>query len=243
MFDFLLHELLNSIKTKGGEPLPIPVGLEECMSLKGDGIIRSSLWKVPGFRRWRVTRLDAGKKLQVLNTVAYPDYTSDQPLMGIDLLWFGVQEKLVAVLDFQPLIQDEFYFERYFQGLRSMKNTFPEFSNNQAMHSFDPKKYFSPWLLFCRGGFDQLNISLPQVFKEFLLCYWEITNLSTKDSAMISVSEVMRLQNEYNIYSSERDPAHGLFTSYFGEDWSNRFLHEFLFPPQKFIEGNELKIK
>ena len=70
-----------------------------------------------GFRRWRVTRLDAGERLQVLNSVAYPEYNNDQPLMGIDLLWFGLRGKLVAVLDFQPLIQEEFYFDQYFQIL------------------------------------------------------------------------------------------------------------------------------
>ena len=43
-------------------------------------------------------------------------------------------------------------------------------------------------------------------------------------------SEVARLQDAYDVYSAERDPAHGLFTSHFGKDWSDRFLHEFLFP-------------
>jgi len=43
-------------------------------------------------------------------------------------------------------------------------------------------------------------------------------------------SEVKRLQIEYDQYSSERDPAHNLFKSYFGKEWSDRFLREFLFP-------------
>ena len=42
--------------------------------------------------------------------------------------------------------------------------------------------------------------------------------------------EVKRLQIAYDQYSSERDPAHRLFTSYFGREWSDRFLEEFLFP-------------
>jgi 15,16-dihydrobiliverdin:ferredoxin oxidoreductase len=32
------------------------------------------------------------------------------------------------------------------------------------------------------------------------------------------------------VYSAERDPAHGLFTSHFGKAWSDRFLKDFLFP-------------
>ena len=127
MFAPLLEQLHKSIKARGGVPLAVPEGLKECVSLKGQSKISCWLWQVPGFRRWRVTRLDSGEKLQVLNSVAYPDYTNDQPLLGIDLLWFGKTSKLVAVLDFQPLVQDKDYFERYLKGLQSMRKRFPEY--------------------------------------------------------------------------------------------------------------------
>ena len=81
---------------------------------EGNTYPQLALGDVPGFRRWRVTRLDASDSLQVLNSVAYPNYDLDHPLMGVDLLWFGARQKLVAVLDFQPLIQEPAYLERYF---------------------------------------------------------------------------------------------------------------------------------
>ncbi len=233
MFDLLLQDLESSIKAHQGVPMVIPDGLGNCISQKGDGVIRNWLWKVPGFRRWRVTRLDAGKQLQVLNSVAYPDFSSDQPLMGIDILWFGLRQKLVAVLDFQPLSQDEQYFQRYLQGLKSLRRKFPEFSTNEAMHSFDPNKYFSPWLLFCRGGLEHLDQSLPKVFQEFLACYWSLHSSKNKESLLIPSYEVKKIHHDYDIYSAEKDPAHGLFVSYFGQDWTDRFLQEFLFPGNK----------
>ena len=172
MFDPFLEVLHSSIRVRGGELIAVPSGLGECLSKRGDGLIRSWLWAVPGFRRWRVTRLDAGESLQVLNSVAYPEYTNDQPLMGIDLLWFGTRGKLVAVLDFQPLIQESSYFDRHFQGLKCLQKRFPELHNKETMRSFDPNQYFSPWLLFCRGGLDQAKGPLPIAFKDFLNCYW-----------------------------------------------------------------------
>ena len=72
MFDPFLQELTSRLKASGGHPLPPPDGLAECRSQKQQSVIRSWLWQVPGFRRWRVTRLDAGDSLQVLNSVAYP---------------------------------------------------------------------------------------------------------------------------------------------------------------------------
>ncbi len=230
MFDPLLQELHESIKLKGGKPITLPSYFREHSSVRLSACIRSWLWEVPGFRRWRVTRLDAGNNLQVLNSVAYPEYSNDHPLMGIDLLWFGVRSKLVAVLDFQPLIQDEAYFQRHFQGLKSLRNSFPELCNSEAMRSFDPHQYFSPWLFFCRGGLEEVNGPLPLAFKAFLQGYWDLHEIESQKPSKISFEEVRQLQTHYDIYSSERDPAHGLFTSYFGKRWSDRFLKEFLFP-------------
>ncbi len=230
MFNSLLEQLHQNIKAQGGLPVALPEGLAQCEGSKGKSIISSWLWKVPGFRRWRVTRLDAGDNLQVLNSVAYPDYTNEQPILGIDLLWFGKTSKLVAVLDFQPLIQDQAYFETYLKGLKSLRNHFPEFNQEEIMRSFDPHKYFSPWLLFCRGGKHEANLLISQVFPAFLDSYLVLKEISIPTPLKIHPSEVKQLQISYDQYSAERDPAHGLFTSYFGQKWSDRFLKEFLFP-------------
>ena len=121
MFDDLLGELTNNILEHGGKHLNVPNEFCERVSKKGNYKLNSWLWDVPEFRRWRVTRFDAGNRLQVLNSVAYPHYQNDMPIMGIDLLWFEKNQKLVAILDFQPLVQDKEYFDRYFDGLKSLK--------------------------------------------------------------------------------------------------------------------------
>lgn len=65
MFDPYLDELNKLLIVNHGEILLVPDGLQECYSKKQDAVIRSWLWSVPGFRRWRVTRMDVGDKLQV----------------------------------------------------------------------------------------------------------------------------------------------------------------------------------
>ena len=130
MFDDLLSELTKNILEHGGKKLIIPQEFCERISKKGNCKLNSWLWDVPEFRRWRVTRLDAGDRLQVLNSVAYPHDKNDMPIMGIDLLWFEKKHKLVAILDFQPLVQDKEYFDRYFDGLKSLKKCFNEFNSD-----------------------------------------------------------------------------------------------------------------
>ncbi|NBV69957.1 MAG: 15,16-dihydrobiliverdin:ferredoxin oxidoreductase, partial [Synechococcaceae bacterium WB4_2_0805] len=229
MFDPFLDELQGTIQAAGGEELALPAEFKECHSSSGKSSIKNWLWAVPGFRRWRVTRLDAGESLQVLNSVAYPEYQRDMPLMGVDLLWFGAKSKLVAVLDFQPLIQAESYFDQHFKGLKQLHGTYPELSGEEAMRSFDPHQYFSPWLLFCRGGAAEASTSLPKAFNAFLNCYWELDKQSKPELSLIAASEVRHLQIAYDIYSAERDPAHGLLKSHFGKEWADKFLHQFLF--------------
>ena len=230
MFDPFLDALQKGIQDRGGTLLPLDQDLAVQHSERNQSSIRSWLWNVPDFRRWRVTRLDAGDSLQVLNSVAYPEHTLDHPILGIDLLWFGARQKLVAVLDFQPLVQAPDYMDRHFSGLKALHQRFPDLSGEETMRSFDPHQYFSPWLLFCRGGADQATRSLPSAFDSFLDCFWRMHDASASAPSLLPPEQVADLQVAYDRYSAERDPAHGLFTSHFGKAWSDRFLHEFLFP-------------
>ena len=61
-------------------------------------------------------------------------------------------------------------------------------------------------------------------------CYWELTDKGPSGDQTMAAERIQQLQIDYDRYSAERDPAHGLFTSHFGKDWSDRFLHQFLFP-------------
>ena len=174
--------------------------------------------------------MDAGDRLQVLNSVAYPNEQNDMPIMGIDLLWFEKKQKLVAILDFQPLVQDKEYLDRYFDGLKSLKKCFSEFNSDMKSNIYDPTKYFSPWALFCKGGnFEAENI-LPKIFSSFLKCYWKNLDLSKANENHIESQEVSLLHIDYDKYSAEKDPAHGLFSGFFGKEWSEKYMKEFLFP-------------
>ena len=230
MFDDLLSELTKNILEHGGKKLIVPSEFCERISEKGNCKLNSWLWDVPEFRRWRVTRLDAGDRLQVFNSVAYPHSHNDMPIMGIDLLWFEKKEKLVAILDFQPLIQDQEYFDRYFVGLKRLKECFTEFNSDIKSNIYDPSKYFSPWVLFCKGGIDEATNILPKIFSSFLKCYWESFSFYKANNNKIELEKVKLLHINYDKYSAEKDPAHGLFSGFFGKDWSEKYIKEFLFP-------------
>ena len=230
MFDPFLEHLHAGLEDRGAKAQEVDPQFAFKQSDKQSSTIRSWLWDVPGFRRWRVTRLDAGDTLQVLNSVAYPDCSLDHPILGVDLLWFGARQKLVAVLDFQPLQQGEAYLQRHYKELTALHERYPDLSGEETMRSFDPNQYFSPWLLFCRGGAEEAQTSLPPAFEGFMAAYWQMHDRACSEEGQLTAGEVADLQLEYDRYSAERDPAHGLFSSHFGKPWADAFLSDFLFP-------------
>jgi len=239
MFDDLLNELTKNIRERGGKKLFVPHEFSECLSDNGKFKLNSWLWDVPGFSRWRVTRLNAGDRLQVLNSVAYPNYQADMPIMGIDLLWFEKKQKLVAILDFQPLLQNQEYFDRYFDELKKLKECFSEFNSDLKSNIYDPSKYFSPWTLFCKGGKFEVENILPKVFTSFLKCYFKNLDLTTVNQIKIRAEDIRLLHIDYDKYSAEKDPAHGLFSGFFGKEWSDKYMKQFLFP-LSIVDSNSL---
>ena len=228
MFTHFLDRLAHDVRVRSGVPLPVPEELAECRSIRKEGVIRSWAWSLPGIRRLRATRLDAGNVLQVFNAVAFPETDRQQPLLGVDLLQFGLRDKLVAVMDFQPLRQDPDYLKRYMGGLKDLQQRFPAFAMGEEMRHYDANRYFSPWLLFARGPAKELKESLRSAFELLLHTYWALHDAERPDPG--KQAEVEALQSDYARYSVRKDPAHGLFASYFGKSWADRFLREFLFP-------------
>jgi len=60
--------------------------------------------------------------MQVYNTLWYPSYEYDLPLFGVDLISLG-KNRVMSVIDFQPLYPTEEYHARYIQQLTATINT------------------------------------------------------------------------------------------------------------------------
>ena len=53
--------------------------------------------------------------------------------------------------------------------------------------------------------------------------------MSKANENHIKSQEVSLLHIDYDKYSAEKDPAHGLFSGFFGKEWSDKYMKEFLF--------------
>ncbi|MGB7088291.1 MAG: 15,16-dihydrobiliverdin:ferredoxin oxidoreductase [Phormidesmis sp.] len=208
----------------------IPEGLECNISERGrnPASIQSWCYQCTELRKARYTYIDAGQSAQIFNSVIYPSHQYDLPLLGIDFLSFGSVKNLI-VMDFQPLFQDAAYQQKYIAPLQVLHDKYPDLSQNLEMKFYDANQYFSKYLLFAKTDPETVKTRVLSAFKDYLRLYWEMMDAATANVAPDAVTRIAQAQRDYDQYSAERDPASGLFSSYFGHQWSERFLYEFLF--------------
>lgn len=228
MFESLNDVLHNKLKKINAKRLNISEEFKEFKSKDKKYTVKNLLFETPSFRKWRITQLDGGEKLQVFNTVAYPIFRCEQPILGVDILWFGNSQKLLTVLDYQPLIQDNEYLQKYCSKLKLIKNKYSEFNNSKMNTIYDSNKYFSPWVIICRGDKSNLDEDLNNIFNLFLEEYLKI-NAFFSENQFLNSKEIQSKHFEYDEYSAEKDPADKLFKKFFGEEWTENFMRNFLF--------------
>ena len=228
MFESLLDVLNKNIENQGFKKVQILDEFKEYQNKDSKYKINNWLFKSSKFRKWRVTKLDGGEKLQVFNTVAYPTFDNELPILGVDILWFGSTQKLLAVLDYQPLIQEDNYLKKYCQRLDAIKKNYLDFANTKMKNIYDSKKYFSPWVIICRGTEFNMRSDLSMLFSIFLQEYLNMNFLNTKN-LFLNSKEIKEKHIEYDIYNSERDPAEKLFKTFFGQEWTDNFVRNYLF--------------
>ncbi|KST69252.1 15,16-dihydrobiliverdin:ferredoxin oxidoreductase [Mastigocoleus testarum] len=225
--EFLEAELFRQFDLQSRS---IPPGLELNVSERGrhPATIRSWCYQCRDLRKIRYTYIDAGKSAQIFNSVIYPSHCYDLPLLGIDFLSFGSVKNLI-VLDFQPLFQDEVYQQKYIEPLKQLHERYPDLSQDLEMKFYDANQYFSKFLLFAKTDAETVATRVFTAFQDYLSLYWKMLAQAEPLTDQKDIERIIKAQKDYDQYSAERDPASGLFSSYFGHEWSERFLYEFLF--------------
>ena len=85
-------------------------------------------------------------------------------------------------------------------------------------------------MLFGRFGDESKvdSVVLP-AFTDYMHEYVKLMETAVADKSPESMAIVKDRQTKYDAYSALKDPAVGLFYAYFGKEWSNTFVHDFLF--------------
>jgi 15,16-dihydrobiliverdin:ferredoxin oxidoreductase len=181
------------------------------------------------FRKVRMTYFDAGESVQVFNTLWYPRYEYDLPLLGIDLISLG-KNRVLNVIDCQPLYPTKDYAGKHIDFLSPIRAKYPDLHGQLSGKIYDDTSFFSSQMLFGRFTDEsKLSTSVFPAFQEYLSAYLDHAEHAEADTNPEAMAVVKGRQAAYDAYSALKDPAVGLFDAYFGKEWSEHFVHDFLF--------------
>lgn len=226
------------------QPYPIPDGFEHKQEMVGKGkraglvTTDSYAYQTGKLRQIRTAHVQGGAALQVLNFVMFPSMQYDIPFFGADLVTLPGGH-LIA-LDMQPLFHNDRYIEKYSTPI---KESFEKHKKNLPWGGDFPKeaaRFFSPNFLWSRPSEDGVvETHVFEAFKDYLNHYIDFVLQAEPVEDPETLKEIKESQLAYLRYRAEKDPARGMFLRFYGEDWTEEYIHGFLFDLERKIENGE----
>jgi len=197
----------------------------------GKGRIHSICFQSDEYRHIRMTYYDQGDVGQNFNTMWYPHYTYNLPILGVNLLSRSVLNKHLAIIDFQPLHKAENDHVKLFSSIqRKITKLYPELESDPDDRVLD-LQVFSKNMICKRFSREAVVIdSVFPAFHDYVLEHVNLVHTTDPDESANAKEAVMKRHAAYDLYSAVRDPCRLALGKVFGNEWANDFVFEFLYP-------------
>lgn len=227
------------------QPYPIPLGFERKSAITGKGkneqevVTTSYAFQAPKLRQIRAAHVQGGNSLQVLNFVIFPQLNYDLPFFGADLVTLPGGH-LIA-LDMQPLFQDEAYQAKYTAPILPIFHNYQQHLPWGGDFPLDARPFFSPAFLWTRPKETSVvETHVFEAFKDYLKAYLDFVARAEAITNPKELAEIKQKQLQYLRYRSEKDPARGMFQRFYGQEWTEEYIHGFLFDLQRKLEPSAI---
>ncbi|MEX0271299.1 phycoerythrobilin:ferredoxin oxidoreductase [Leptolyngbyaceae cyanobacterium UHCC 1019] len=217
------------------QPYPIPAGFESKSAIVGKGkhqdevLTTSYGYQAPKLRQIRAAHVQGGGALQVLNFVIFPQLNYDLPFFGADLVTLPGGH-LIA-LDMQPLFRDDSdYQTKYTQPILPIFEAAQQHLPWGGDFPEEARPFFSPAFLWTRPQqTETVATHVFEAFKAYLQAYLTFVDQAEPITEASALQETEQAQLRYLRYRAEKDPARGMFTRFYGAEWTEEYIHGFLF--------------
>jgi phycoerythrobilin:ferredoxin oxidoreductase len=222
------------------DPYPIPAGYEFKEAVTGKGAretvvtTTSHAFQTDKLRQIRAAHVQGGGALQVLNFVIFPRLNYDLPFFGGDLVTLPGGH-LIAI-DMQPLFHDDAYRAKYADPIM------PTFQKYQALLPWggdfpeEAKPFFSPAFLWTRPSeTTDVETHVFNAFNDYLKQYLDYVDAAEPVTDPDRLAEIRTAQLKYLHYRAEKDPARGMFQRFYGPEWTEEYIHGFLFDLERHL--------
>ena len=232
---FLDHALAQLQRSLDLQPYPIPEGFDSKQAVTGKGkrqatvLTTSYAYQSPKLRQLRAAHVQGGNLLQVLNFVIFPRLNYDLPFFGADLVTLPGGH-LIA-LDMQPLFRDNVTYQaKYTQPIMPIFESFQAHLPWGGDFPEEAQPFFSPAFLWTRPTETEIvQTHVFEAFKAYLKAYLEFVEQAESITDTTTLQNIEQAQLRYLRYRAEKDPARGMFTRFYGPEWTEEYIHGFLF--------------
>jgi phycoerythrobilin:ferredoxin oxidoreductase len=213
---------------------PIPAGFAAKSAIVGKGknaetvLTTSYGFQTAKLRQIRAAHVQGGQALQVLNFVIFPHLNYDLPFFGADLVTLPGGH-LIA-LDMQPLFHNPAYQAKYTDPI------LPTFQAHQAHLEWggdfpaEAQPFFSPAFLWTRPKTTAVvETHVLSAFKDYLAAYVNFVEQAEPVTDPEQLAAIKQSHLNYLHYRAEKDPARGMFRRFYGDEWTEEYIHGFLF--------------
>ncbi len=215
-------------------PYPIPEGFERKEGVMGKGkrqepvLTTSYGFKSAKLRQIRAAHVQGGNSLQVLNFVIFPELNYDLPFFGGDLVTLPGGH-LIA-LDMQPLFHDAAYQEKYTKPILPIFKKHKQHLEWGGDFPEEAQPFFSPAFLWTRPQETEIvETKVFEAFKDYLQAYLDFVEQAESVTDKQKLEVILQAQRRYIDYRATKDPARGMFTRLYGSEWTEEYIHGFLF--------------
>ena len=238
---WLWKRFLDHAKSRMTERLaltsyPIPAGFEQKRAMTGPRSRRSEVtttsWavKAPAIRQARAACVEAEGPPHVLNFVINPDHHYDLPFFGADLV--SLPGGHLIALDLQPVLKrDASHTAPVWKRLQPVFEHWRSRLPDGGPIPQEAEPYFSKGFLWTRLPLDDetsLETTVFPAFVDYLEIYLDLVCEARPVQGDRS-DALLAGQRRYTDYRSEKDPARGMLTRFYGSDWTEAYIHGFLF--------------
>ena len=219
-------------------PYPIPSGFESKSAVTGKGkravTVNTTSYGVcaPKLRQIRAAHVQGGAAFQVLNFVIFPELNYDLPFFGADLVTLPGGH-LIAI-DMQPLFQVTVYRSKYSEPIMEMFRGYQQHLPWGGDFPEEAQAFFSPAFLWTRPE-DTADVETHvfSAFEDYLKAYITFVQAAEPVIDPARLEAIKQSQLSYARYRAEKDPARGMLTRFYGPEWTEAYIHGFLFDLEK----------
>jgi len=170
MFNEVSNLHLDFMNRLNMEEIPINSHIQYKKSNISNAVLQNYCFQNNQFRKVRLSYLITDE-CQMFNSLWYPSYDYDCPILTIDLVNF-YQNKSLCFINFINIYDNVEYLNKYENPFLLIKNNYPELSENKSSHLYPFKNFLSKAMLYGHiYDSNKFNTIVPKVVDEYISKY------------------------------------------------------------------------